>query len=138
MRQGVQSQLLLCAAPFAAPVSRQQAHCSPAVAAAGHIHRGVTRYQPQPVDTSAYFVSGGYAPTGKGALAALEDASGARRFNGQHVALCGYNEPVSKWLSDFEAATGTRCASPTPKARSMPCQSRTQRSCCPVLGDLVT
>ena len=46
------------------------------------------------------------APTGKGALAALEDAAGARRFNGQHVALCGYNEPVSKWLSDFEAVTG--------------------------------
>jgi hypothetical protein len=44
--------------------------------------------------------------TGKGALAALEDAAGARRFHGQHVALCGYNEPVSKWLSDFEAATG--------------------------------
>jgi hypothetical protein len=43
---------------------------------------------------------------GKGALAALEDAAGAGRFNWRHVALCGYNEPVSKWLSDFEAATG--------------------------------
>jgi hypothetical protein len=43
---------------------------------------------------------------GKGALGALEDAAGAKRFNGQHVALCGYNEPLSKWLSDFEAATG--------------------------------